>query len=144
MLARSLLIGAALASAAMPARAADLNAFADGGARRSGAVVGGYFRVPLQAARAEDRRLRAGLRLAMTHDYRTPTSPNARFIQAESIDLRLTGPEPTLYLAGRAVTGGQAKLEASEGGGGRLDKIMIGAGVALAAVAGFFVVTSLD
>ena len=139
MLARSIALTAALMTAT-PCLAADLSFAADQGARRSGAVMGAYFRVPLGA----DKGARAGLRLAMTHDYRTPATPDGRRVEADGLDLRLTDPQPTLYLAGRAVTGEQAKLEAGAGGGGRLDKVMIGAGIALAAVAGFVIATSVD
>lgn len=144
MLARSIALTAALAMLPAPCLAADLSLSGDEGARRSGAVVGAYFKVPLQARPGAGAQARAGLRLAMVHDYRTSSAPEARRLEAEAIDLRLTGRQPTLYLAGRAVAGEQAKLEAAGGGGGRLDKVMIGAAVALAAVAGFVVATSLD
>jgi hypothetical protein len=144
MLARSIGFIAALTAASTPCLAADLDLAGSPGARRSGAVIGAYFKVPLDAPPGPERGAGARLRLAMTHDYRTPLAPEARRIEAEGLDLRLTGKLPTLYLAGRAVTGEQAKLEAGAGGGGRLDKVMIGAAVALAAAAGFVIVTSLD
>ena len=144
MLARSIALTAALMTASTPCLATDLGFAADQGARRSGAVMGAYFRVPLDSRVSAYEGARAGLRLAMTHDYRTPAAPEGRRFEADGLDLRLTGKQPTLYLAGRAVTGEQAKLEAGAGGGGRLDKVMIGAAVALAAVAGFVIVTSVD
>jgi hypothetical protein len=144
MLARSIAFAAALASASAPCLAADLEDLSNTGARRSGAVMGVYYKVPLGSSDANARAPRAGLRLAMTHDYRTPAAPTARLIQAEGIDLRLTGKQPILYLAGRPMTGERARLEAGSGGGGRLDKVMLGAGVALAAVAGFVVFSSFD
>jgi hypothetical protein len=144
MLARSIAFAAALTSASAPCLAAGLEDLSNTGARRSGAVVGAYYKVPLGAPDAGERAPRAGLRLAMTHDYRTPAAPTARLIHAEGIDLRLTGKQPALYLAGRPMTGEQARLEAGSGGGGRLDKVMLGAGVALAAVAGFVVFSSFD
>jgi hypothetical protein len=144
MLARTIALTAALMMASTPSFAADLGFSGDGGARRSAAVMGAYFKVPLGAPRSADLPARAGLRLAMTHDYRTSSAPGARRIEADGLDLRLTGKQPTLYLAGRAITGEQAKLEAGAGGGGRLDKVMIGAAVALAAVAGFVIVSSVD
>jgi hypothetical protein len=143
MLARLLFVTAALAAIAVPCRAAELNEPGDPGARRSGAVVGAYFKLPLDgpvAARAPW----AGLRLAMTHDYRTPAAPTARLIRVDGVDLRFAGRRAALYLGGRPAAAGEAKLGAGAGGGGRLDKVMLGAGVALAAVAGFVVVSSLD
>lgn len=145
MLARTLAMIAALAAASSPCLAADLDGFAETGARRSGAAVGAYFKVPLDAPAAADRAARAGLRLAVRHDYRSAAAPTARLIEAEGVDLRLTGSgKPALYLAGRAVAGPDAKLEASEGGGGRLDTIMLGGAVLLGAVAGFLVFQSFD
>ena len=144
MLARSIAMMAALAAGYSPCLAADLgDASNESGARHSGAVVGAYFRMPLDPPTASRAAPRAGLRLAMTHDYRTPSAPGARFIEADGIDLRFTGAEATLYLAGRPMTGKLARLEAS-GGGGRVDTIMIAGGIALAVVAGVVVATSLD
>ena len=143
MLARTIAITAALVTASTPCLAADLNAFSGQGTRRSSAVVGAYVNVPLGRIGTEHAP-KAGLRLAMTHDYRTPTAAEARVIEADALDLRFTGKQPTLYLGGRAVTGEQARLEAGEGGGGRLDKIMLGVGAALVAVAGVVVFTSID
>ena len=140
MLAARIALTAAAMTAATPCLAADLSFAGDPAARRSGAVMGAYLKVPLGAEAAP----RAGLRLAMTHDYRTASAHETRRFEADGIDLRLTGRQPTLYLAGRAVTGEQAKLEAGEGGGGRLDKIMIGAAIGLAAVAGVVVALSAD
>jgi hypothetical protein len=134
-----------LATASSPGLAADLDSRAETGARRSGAFVGGYFRLPLDSPAAADRAPRAGLRLAMRHDYRSASAPTARLTDVDGIELRLAGSgNPSLYLAGRAVTGAEAKLEASEGGGGRLDAIMLGGAILLAGVAGFVVVQSLD
>lgn len=144
MLARSIAAAAALTSMSAPCAAADLNALGDTGARRSGAVAGAYLRLPLGARAAAESVARAGFRLALTHDYRTPAAPTARLIEANGIDLRLSGRQPALYIAGRAMTGEQAKLRAGSGGGGRLDTVMLGAGLALAAVAGFVVVSSFD
>jgi len=140
MLAARIALTAAAMAAATPCLAADASFAGDPAARRSGAVMGAYFKVPLGA----ERPARAGLRLAMSHDYRTASAHEARRFEAEGIELRLTGQQPTLYLAGRAVTGEQAKLEAGAGGGGRLDKVMIGAAIGLAAVAGFVIATSVD
>jgi hypothetical protein len=112
---------------------------------RSGAVVGAYYKLPLDAPRDAERAPRTGLRLAMTHDARSPRAFTTR-IEANLLDLRLAGADPgALYVAGRPITGREAeRLNAAGGGeGGRLDKIMIGAGVALGLVAGFFLVSSI-
>ena len=42
------------------------------------------------------------------------------------------------------MTGEQARLEAGAGGGGRLDKVMVGAAIGLAVAAGVVVALSVD
>lgn len=144
MLARTIALIAASLTAATPCLAADLGFAGDPAMRRSGAVMGAYFKVPLGAQPSAQRGVRAGLRLAMTHDYRTASARDARRVEGDGIDLRFTGREPTLYLAGRAVTGEQARLQAGAGGGGRLDKVMVGAAIGLAVAAGVVVALSVD
>lgn len=144
MLARTIALIAVSMTAATPCLAADLGFAGEPGMRQSGAVMGAYFKVPLGAAPPADRGARAGLRLAMAHEYRTASAHDSRRVEADGIDLRLTGRQPTLYLAGRAVTGEQARLEAGSGGGGRLDKVMIGAAIGLAAAAGVVIALSVD
>jgi hypothetical protein len=101
---------AAAAMAAAPAAAAELPRYDEQGARRSGAAATAYFRVPLGGPR--EKAPRAGLKLAMMHDYRHARAQTARVIEAETFDLRLTGQKkPTLYLAGRPVTGEEARKQ---------------------------------
>jgi hypothetical protein len=145
MLIRSIATAAALSVAATPCLAAELHGEAASGARRSGALVGAYVKLGLDAPFRSPAKPVAGLRLAAVHDYRDALAPTARVLQADMFDLRLTGPAPALYLSGRAITGKHAvKLGASEGGGGRLDTIMlVGAGL-LAVGAGAALVLSAD
>jgi hypothetical protein len=118
MISRLLAAGAALAMAATPCLAAEIPNHEPAGARRSNGVVGAYVRVPL--SRDDSGRARpaqAGFRLTMQHDYRSGQSPNGRLIEADGLDLRLTGPSgPTLYAAGRPVTGEEARRANLSGG----------------------------
>ncbi|HEY0113480.1 MAG TPA: hypothetical protein VGB59_10065 [Allosphingosinicella sp.] len=99
---------AATTLVASPVMAAELPNFDQSGARRSGAVAGAYFKVPLGGPRA--KKPAAGLRLSMVHDYRHAGAQTARVVQADSFDLRLVGAgKPTFYIAGQPVTGEQAK-----------------------------------
>jgi hypothetical protein len=101
---------AAAAVVAAPAAAAELPRYDEQGARRSGAAATAYFRIPLGGPR--DKAPRAGLKLAMLHDYRDARAQTARVIEAETFDLRLTGHKnPTLYVAGRPVTGAEARKQ---------------------------------
>jgi hypothetical protein len=113
--------------------------------RRVGAVAGAYLKVPLNAPATAEREPRSGLRLAMSHHTGSPRTFAFRR-EANLLDLRLAGANRALYLSGRPVTGAAAERlnAAGGGGGGRLDKIMIGVGIALAAVAGVVVATSVD
>jgi hypothetical protein len=144
MLTRLIAAAVALNLTATPAMAAELHDEAAAGARRSGALVGAYLKMQLDAPRREQARPVAGLRLAAVHDYRNALAPSARVLQADTLDLRLSGPAPALYLSGRPVTGKEAaRLNAGEGGG-RLDTIMIAAGAVLAVGALVVVGLSLD
>lgn len=108
MFSRLLAFTAAAAMAASPCLAADLHRIADGGARRSGAAVGAYVEIPLDGPRRG--RTRAGLRANVIHDYRDARAPDAPVARGEAFDLRLVGErEPTLYVAGRPVTGEPAR-----------------------------------
>ncbi len=113
---------------------------------RTGAVAGAYFKLPLDAPRSTERAPRTGLRLAVTHDGRD-TRRFSVHREANLLDMRFAGQGGrNLYLAGRPIAGPEAERlnAAGGGGGGRLDKIMIGAGIALAAVAGVVLVVSAD
>ena len=144
MLPRTILLTVALMTAATPARAADLGLVGEPGMRQSGAVMGAYLKVPLGSPRHAAHSPRAGLRLTMVHDYRTASAHRTARFEGEGIELWLSDRHPTLYLAGRAMTGEKAKLEASGGGGGRLDKVLIGAAIGVAVAAGVVVALSVD
>lgn len=137
MLTRTLALLAACSMAATPCLAAELPGLHDQGERRSGAVAGAYFKVPLTGGRAATPR--AGLRLATTHDYRTAQAPGARMVEADAFDLRLAGQgKPALYLAGKRVTGD--KPEYKLGPTGTISLVIIG----LAVVGGFVVYQAID
>lgn len=144
MLTRMIAAGAAVSLAAAPCAAAELHEEATSGGRRSGAVLGAYLKLDLASGREAARPV-TGLRLAAVHDYRDALSPTARVLRADTLDLRLSGPAPALYLAGRPVTGQAARaFNAAEGGGGRLDTVLlVGAGL-LAVGAGVALVLSAD
>lgn len=116
------------------AQAAELYAgdWIDPGARRSAAMAGAYLRVPIgRGARARTVPV-AGLRIAMRHDYRQATAPTARVIEADTLDLRLSGEAgPALFVAGRRATGAGARNEFLDG----LSEAAI-AGLALGVLAG--------
>ncbi len=141
------LIAFAVAGAlsASPCLAAELPDEGFRAASRSGAVAGAYFKLPLDAPRSAERAPRTGLRLALTHDARSVRSFSVHR-EANLLDLRFAGSGGSFYLAGVPVAGPEAVRRNAAGGsgGGRLDKIMIGAGIALAAVAGAVLVLSAD
>lgn len=132
--------GLSAALAVAPAAAAELYDAGPTGASRSGALAGAYLRLPLGAVPIE-RSPRAGLRLAFARTVGEQRSHAIRR-EADIFDLRLIATRPAFYVAGRPVTGAD-RLNAEGASGGRLDKIMIGAGIALGAVAAFFVVSSV-
>jgi hypothetical protein len=136
MITRLLAATAALAMAATPCLAAEIPNHEAAGARRSSAVAGAYFRVPLSRdSSGRAQRAQAGLRLSMQHDYRTGQAPTARVVQADGFDLRLVGSGgPTLYAAGRPITGEEAR-RANITGGSLLVTGLVVAGV----IVGFLV-----
>ncbi len=144
MIRSSIALAVIAALAASPCAAAELFDDAPAGAARSGAVAGAYFRLSLDGPAGAERAPRAGLRLAMTHDVRSPRAFTVSR-QANLLDLRLAQSEgAALYLGGRPISGAAAeRLNAGGESKGRLDKIMIGAGIALGAVAAFFLVSSV-
>ena len=113
--------------------------------RRVGAVAGAYVQVPLSPPLSADHAPRSGLRLAMSHQSGSTRSFSFRR-DANLVDFRFAEAGGSIYLSGRPITGPAAeRLNAAGGSGGnRLDKIMIGAGIALAAVAGVVIATSID
>ena len=111
MLKKAIAAAAAASMAGAPAAAAELPRYEEQGARRSAAAATAYFRVPLGGPR--EKAPRAGLKLAMMHDHRDAKgAPTAQMVEAETFDLRLTGhKKPALYVAGRPVTGDEAKKQ---------------------------------
>jgi hypothetical protein len=142
----SKLIGALLSGllAASPGAGAELFDFAPIAPARNGAVAGAYVSLALDRPAGTRAQPRAGLRLAMTRDVRDVRRFATR-AEANLFDLRLAGPErASLFVAGRPVSGPESdRLNAGGESKGRLDKIMIGAGIALGAVAGFFLVSAV-
>lgn len=109
MLKKIIAFAAATTMVATPCLSAELPRLQDEGARRSGAVAGAYFKVPLGGG-TRAKKPAAGVRLSVVHDYRTAGAQNARVVQSDSFDLRLVGSKkPTLFIAGQAVTGAEAK-----------------------------------
>ncbi len=126
----------AVASMAIsPAVAADLSRFDDPGARRSGAGVGAYVELPFGGP--QSGRTQAGLRMTVSHDYRDARAPTAPVHRSDAIDLRLVGrPEATLLVAGRPVTGEEARRKNLIGPLGTVVYLA----VAVAAVVGVIVI----
>ena len=108
MLRKLIALAAAGSMAASPCLAADFAQFQDTGARRSGAGLGAYVEIPFSGPRSG--RTQAGLRLNVTLDYRDARSQTAPVVRGEAFDLRLVGDrQPTLYMAGRPVTGEEGR-----------------------------------
>ena len=134
-----LAFAAACSMAATPCLAADLQQFNDVGARRSGAGIGAYYRLPFGGERTG--RSQAGLRLTMTHDYRDARAQTAPVVQGDTLDLRLVGDRrATLYFAGQPVTGEQARRNNLTGAGTVVTVVILAA----AAVGGYFLIRAID
>ena len=128
MLKTAIASAAACSMAASPCLAADLAGFEETGARRSGAGVGAYVALPFGGPRSG--RTQAGLRLTVSHDYRDAAAQTAPVIRSDAFDLRLVGDrEPTLYLAGRPVTGEQARRNNLTGVGTLVTVVVVAAAV---------------
>lgn len=140
MLNRLAAAAAALSLAATPAAAAELPDQRDPGARRSGAAIGGYVRLPL-GGKAERRSPAAGLRLSAVHDYRSAGAERAAFVESDTIDLRLLGAKkPTLFVAGRPLTGKEARRHNLTG----VSTVIVVVIVAAAAVGGYYLARAID
>jgi hypothetical protein len=127
--------------AATPCGAAELVDFKDPGARRSGAALGAYVKLPLGARPAEQRGPVAGLRLTAVHDYRTPGAPRAALVENDTLDLRLiSSKKPALYLAGKPVGGEERRRQNLTGVSTAIVAIVIVA----AAVGGFYLARAID
>jgi hypothetical protein len=140
MLKRLAAAAAALSLAAGPCAAAELPDQRDPGARRSGATLGGYIRLPL-GGKAERRAPAAGLRMTAVHDYRTAGAARAAFVESDTLDLRLLGAKkPALFVAGVPVTGEQARRQNLTGVGTVVTVVIIAAAV----VGGYYIARAID
>lgn len=130
---------AALTMAASPCFAADIPLLRDAGARQSGAVAAAYFKVPLGGG-ARAQKAHAGLKLAMTHDYRTAGAQTARVVSADTLDLRLVGEKkPALFVAGQKLSGDNKRSNLTGA-----STVVTVALVAAAVVAGFYLARAID
>lgn len=140
MLNRLAAAAAALSLAATPCAAAELPDQRDPGARRSGATLGGYVRLPLggQAGRQAPA---AGLRMTAVHDYRTAGAGRAAFVETDTLELRLLGArKPALFVAGMPVTGKEARRRNLTG----VSTVVTVVIVAAAAVGGYYLARAID
>jgi hypothetical protein len=134
-----LAFAAALGMTASPCFAADIPAMRDSGARQSGALAAAYFKVPLGGG-AKARKAHGGLKLAMTHDYRTAGAHTARMVTADTLDLRFVGEKkPALFVAGRNLR--EEKKRNNLTGVGTVVTVAI---VVAAAVGGFYIARAID
>lgn len=132
---------AALSLVATPCGAAELVDQKDPGARRSGAALGAYVRLPLGAQPSRERRPSAGLRMTAVHDYRNAGAQRALFVESDTIDLRLLGAKkPTLYLAGVPVTGEEGRKRQLTGVSTAVTVVILVAAV----VGGYYIVRAID
>lgn len=130
MIGRALAFVSALALAAAPCAAADLQLAEPGGERRSSAAAGVYFAVPFGGERSG--RPRAGLRLRTTHEYRDAAARPVRSTSADTFELRLLGEQrPTLFVAERPVTGQDSRQNLF---GGIVGTVVIGLAIVGAVV----------
>ncbi len=134
-------VAAAFSLAASPCNAAELVDHKDPGARRSGAALGAYFRLPL-GARAEGKRgPSAGLRLTAVHDYRTAGAPRASLVESDTLDLQLLGSKkPALYLAGVPLSEKERRRQNLTG----VSTAIVVVVIAAAAVGGFYLARAID
>ncbi|HEU0135181.1 MAG TPA: hypothetical protein VFR28_10185 [Allosphingosinicella sp.] len=132
---------AAFSLAASPCAAADLIDHKDPGARRSGAALGAYVRLPLGARANAARGPAAGLRLTAVHDYRNAQAPKAALLESDALDLRLTGAgKPALYFSGVPVTGAERRKHNLTG----TSTVLVVVVIAAAAVGGFYLARAID
>ena len=130
---------AALSMAASPCLAADLPEAKDPGARRTGAALGAYVRLPFGGKAG--RQPAAGLRLTAVHDYRAAGAPRAFAMESDTLDLRLLGAKkPALFLGGVPVGGDEGRRRNLTG----VDTVLIVVLVAAAAVGGYYVARAID
>jgi hypothetical protein len=141
MLKRFAAAAAALSLAVSPCQAAELIDHKDPGARRSGAALGAYVRLPLGTRAGGERGPAAGLRLTAVHDYRNAGAPRAMLVESDTLDLRLLGSKkPALYLAGVPV-GGEERRKQNLTGASTVIVVVV---IAAAAVGGFYLARAID
>jgi hypothetical protein len=132
---------AALSLVAAPCNAAELIDHKDPGARRSGAALGAYVRLPLGARPDGQRGPDAGFRLTAVHDYRSAGAPRASLVETDTLDLRLAGSKkPALYLAGVRLDA-EARRKHNLSGVNTVVTIVI---IAAAAVGGYYLARAID
>jgi hypothetical protein len=138
MLTRLAAAAATLSLAATPCLAAELPDDRATGARRSGAAVGAYVRLPFGGKEA---RPAAGLRMTAVHDYRSAEAPRASFTETDTVELRLAGAaRPTLYLAGVPVTGEEGRKHNLQGA----NTVILVVVIAAAAVGGYYLARAVS
>jgi hypothetical protein len=132
---------AAFSLVASPCSAAELVDFKNPGARRSGAALGAYVRLPLGARPDGQSGPAAGLRLTAVHDYRTAGAPRATLVESDTLDLRLIGSKkPALFLAGVPVTGEERRKQNLSG----VNTVVTVVLIAAAAVGGYYLARAID
>jgi len=132
---------AALSLVAAPCSAAELIDQKDPGARRSGAALGAYVRLPLGAQPIRAREPAAGLRLTAVHDYRDAGARRTSLVETDTVDLRLLGAKkPALYLAGVPVTGEEGRRQRLTGVSTVVTVVILVAAV----VGGYYIVRAID
>jgi hypothetical protein len=132
---------AALSLLATPCPAAELVDYKEPSARRSGASLGAYVRLPLGTRADRSRGPAAGFRLTAVHDYRSAGAPRAALIESDAIDLRLLGSKkPALYLAGVPASEKQRRKQNLTG----VSTVVVAVVIVAAAVGGFYLARAID
>jgi hypothetical protein len=132
---------AAFSLAATPCLAAELIDHRDPGARRSGAALAAYARLPLGGRSVGQRGPAAGLRLTAVHDYRTAGAPRAALVESDTLDLRLIGPKkPALYLAGVPIIDKERRKHNLTGA----STVVVAVLIVGAAVGGYYLARAID
>ncbi len=132
--AKSLTLLAALTISAQPCIAADLAA--QNASRQSGSFAGAYLHVPLSSSKKVGDEARAGLRLGMSHLYRSgDPGGGERRIDADIVDLGLfQSGRPSLMVGGRQLLAADGHLALKEGDGGGVSPWLIVGGVVILAL----------
>lgn len=140
MLSRLAATAAVFSLVAAPCQAAELIDHRDPGARRSGAALGAYVRLPLGTRKEARRGPAAGLRLTAVHDYRNAAAPRAALLESDTLDLRLVGAgKATLYLSGVPITGEERRKHNFNG----TSTVVVVVLLAAAAVGGYYLARAI-